>query len=618
VSEQQPTHRPDADEPATDAATAEDVAGEDASAEAASPEDGADARPVTTGSESVVRALEGAGVEHLFGVQGGAIMPVYDALYDSAMDHVTMAHEQGAAHAADAYGIVSGDPGVCLATSGPGATNLVTGLADASLDSDPMIALTGQVPSSMVGSDAFQEADTTGITSPVTKANYFAGDADTVGDTVGEAFALADEGRQGPTLVDLPKDVTNGATEQEPTAGRTPETYDPPERADTVAIETAADAIASAERPVILAGGGVIKAEACDKLREFATEYGVPVVTTMPAVGAFPEDSDLAMEMAGMHGTGYANMAITHCDVLFAIGTRFDDRLTGGVETFAPEAEIVHADIDPAEISKNVHADYPLLGDAGTVIDQVHDALDEERDTDMAATGERWEDWRERCLEWKSEYPMDYAAPDDAPLKPQFVVETVDAATADDTIVTTGVGQHQMWAVQYWTYTQPRTWVSSHGLGTMGYGLPSAIGARFAADDDQSVVCFDGDGSFLMTLQELAVAARENLDITVFVLNNEAVGMVRQWQDGFFEGRRMASEYPWVPDFATIAEAFGARGYTIDATDGASEVEDIVSEALGYDGPSVVDAHIDPTENVYPMVPSGGANGEFVLAEEQL
>lgn len=618
MSEQQPTHRPDADEPATDAATAEDVAGEDASAEAASPEDGADARPVTTGSESVVRALEGAGVEHLFGVQGGAIMPVYDALYDSAMDHVTMAHEQGAAHAADAYGIVSGDPGVCLATSGPGATNLVTGLADASLDSDPMIALTGQVPSSMVGSDAFQEADTTGITSPVTKANYFAGDADTVGDTVGEAFALADEGRQGPTLVDLPKDVTNGATEQEPTAGRTPETYDPPERADTVAIETAADAIASAERPVILAGGGVIKAEACDKLREFATEYGVPVVTTMPAVGAFPEDSDLAMEMAGMHGTGYANMAITHCDVLFAIGTRFDDRLTGGVETFAPEAEIVHADIDPAEISKNVHADYPLLGDAGTVIDQVHDALDEERDTDMAATGERWEDWRERCLEWKSEYPMDYAAPDDAPLKPQFVVETVDAATADDTIVTTGVGQHQMWAVQYWTYTQPRTWVSSHGLGTMGYGLPSAIGARFAADDDQSVVCFDGDGSFLMTLQELAVAARENLDITVFVLNNEAVGMVRQWQDGFFEGRRMASEYPWVPDFATIAEAFGARGYTIDATDGASEVEDIVSEALGYDGPSVVDAHIDPTENVYPMVPSGGANGEFVLAEEQL
>nr|WP_154019078.1 biosynthetic-type acetolactate synthase large subunit [Halococcus agarilyticus] len=615
MSEQQPTHRPDADEPTTDGAMAEEVAAEDTSTEAASPEDGADARPVTTGSESVVRALERAGVEHLFGVQGGAIMPVYDALYDSAMDHVTMAHEQGAAHAADAYGIVSGDPGVCLATSGPGATNLVTGLADASLDSDPMIALTGQVPTAMVGSDAFQEADTTGITSPVTKENYFASDADTVGDAVGEAFALADEGRQGPTLVDLPKDVTNGATEQEPAAGRTPETYDPPERAEREAVAAAATAIASAERPVILAGGGVIKAEACDELRKFATEYGVPVVTTMPAVGAFPEDHDLAMEMAGMHGTGYANMAITHCDAMFAVGTRFDDRLTGGVETFAPEAEIVHADIDPAEISKNVHADYPLLGDAGTVLDQVHDALAEERAADMSATGERWQEWREQCRDWKDEYPMDYAAPDDAPLKPQFVVEAVDAATADDTIVTTGVGQHQMWAVQYWTYTEPRTWVSSHGLGTMGYGLPSAIGARFAADDDQSVVCFDGDGSFLMTLQELVVAVREDLDIVVIILNNEAVGMVRQWQDGFFEGRRMASEYPWVPDFATLAEAFGARGYTIEDE---SEVEDVVSEALADDGPSVVDAHIDPTENVYPMVPSGGANGEFVLAEDQL
>ena len=615
MSEHQSTHRPDADEPTTDVARAEDTAPEDTTTETASPEDDAGDRPVTTGSESVVRALDNAGVEYLFGVQGGAIMPVYDALYDSGLSHVTMAHEQGAAHAADAYGIVSGDPGVCLATSGPGATNLVTGLADASLDSDPMIALTGQVPTGMVGSDAFQEADTTGITSPVTKENYFADDADTVGDAVGEAFALADEGRQGPTLVDLPKDVTNGATEREPAAGRTPETYDPPERADEPAVAAAAAAIASAERPVILAGGGVIKAEACDELREFATEYGVPVVTTMPAVGAFPEDHDLAMEMAGMHGTGYANMAITHCDVMFAVGTRFDDRLTGGVETFAPEAEIVHADIDPAEISKNVHADYPLLGDAGTVIEQVHDALAEERAADMSATGERWQEWREQCRDWQDEYPMDYAAPADAPLKPQFVVEAVDAATAEDTIVTTGVGQHQMWAVQYWTYTEPRTWVSSHGLGTMGYGLPAAIGARLAADDDQSVVCFDGDGSFLMTLQELVVAVRENLDITVFVLNNEAVGMVRQWQDGFFEGRRMASEYPWVPDFATLAEAFGARGYTIDDE---SEVEDVVEAALADDGPSVVDAHVDPTENVYPMVPSGGANGEFVLAEEQL
>jgi acetolactate synthase-1/2/3 large subunit len=563
--------------------------------------------PVTTGSESVVRALENTGVECLFGVQGGAIMPVYDALYDSALNHITMAHEQGAAHAADAFGIVSGKPGVCMATSGPGATNLVTGLADASMDSDPLIALTGQVPTDMVGSDAFQETDTTGVTSPVTKENYFASDADSVGDTVGEAFALAREGRQGPTLVDLPKDVTTGDTDREPDAGQTPDTYNPPERADDEAVETAAAALVRAEKPVILAGGGVLKGEASSELREFATEHGIPVVTTMPAIGVFPEDHELAMEMAGMHGTGYANMAVTHCDVLFAIGTRFDDRLTGGVETFAPEAEIIHADIDPAEISKNVHADYPLLGDAGTVIEQVADELD--------ASGERFQEWREQCQQWKTDYPMDYAMDEDGPLKPQFVVEAVDAATPDDTIVTTGVGQHQMWACQYWTYTEPRTWVSSHGLGTMGYGLPSAIGARIAADDDQSVVCFDGDGSFLMTMQELAVAVRENLDITVFILNNEAIGMVRQWQDSFHGGRRMASEYPWVPDFATLAEAFGARGFRMKDDD---EVEEVIEEALAYDGPSVVDSYIDPTENVYPMVPSGGANGKFVLEESQL
>jgi acetolactate synthase-1/2/3 large subunit len=588
---------------------------EDAEPEMAEPADTTDARPVTSGAESVARALERTGVETLFGVQGGAIMPIYDALYDSPLNHVTMAHEQGAAHAADAFGIVSGEPGICLATSGPGATNLVTGLADASMDSDPLVALTGQVPSAMVGTDAFQETDTTGVTNPVTKENYFADDADSVGDTVGEAFALADAGRQGPTLVDLPKDITTGPTDSEPAAGTAPETYDPPERADSEAVETAAGVLARADKPVILAGGGIIKGEACDELRKFATEYGIPVVTTMPAVGAFPEDHDLAMEMAGMHGTGYANMAITHCDAMFAVGTRFDDRLTGGVETFAPEAEIIHADIDAAEISKNIAADYPLLGEASVVIEQVHESMADERAADMAATGERFQEWVEQCQQWQTDYPMDYSMGEDDSLKPQFVVETVDAATDDDTIVTTGVGQHQMWAVQYWTYTEPRTWVSSHGLGTMGYGLPSAIGARFAADDDQSVVCFDGDGSFLMTLQELAVAVREDLDITVFILNNEAVGMVRQWQDSFHGGRRMASEYPWVPDFAALAEAFGARGFRMESHD---EVADVVEDALAYDGPSVVDAFIDPTEDVYPMVPSGGSNGRFVLAEEQL
>jgi acetolactate synthase-1/2/3 large subunit len=561
--------------------------------------------PVTNGAQSVVRALENASVEYLFGVQGGAIMPVYDALFDSSMTHVTMAHEQGAAHAADAYGIVTGKPGVCLATSGPGATNLVTGIADADMDSDPLVALTGQVPTDFVGSDAFQETDTTGVTRPITKQNYFAGDADTVGDVVGEAFALAKRGRQGPTLVDLPKDVTQAETDREPGPARTPDTYRPAERADEGAVREAAEAFAASERPVILAGGGVIKAEASDELRRFAIEHEVPVVTTMPGIGAFPEDHELSLEWAGMHGTGYANLALTMTDCMLAVGTRFDDRLTGGVETFAPDAEIIHVDIDPAEISKNVEADYGLVGDAKAVLDQFHEALSR---TPAAA------EWREQCQEWKRQYPMDYEAPDDEPLKPQFVVEAVDEATPDDTVVTTGVGQHQMWACQYWTVTEPRTWVSSHGLGAMGYGLPATIGAKLAAPD-REVVCFDGDGSFLMTCQELTVAVRENLDISVFVLNNEFIGMVRQWQDGFYEGRHMASEYGWMPAFDKLAESFGAKGFRIDDYD---EVADTVEAALAYDGPSVVDVHVDPAENVYPMVPSGGDNGLFALTEDQL
>ncbi|MDR9381349.1 MAG: biosynthetic-type acetolactate synthase large subunit [Natronomonas sp.] len=571
------------------------------------PETETDTTPkeIETGADAVVRSLENAGVEHVFGVQGGAIMPVYDALYHSEMAHITMAHEQGAAHAADAYGTVTGDPGVCMATSGPGATNLVTGIADANMDSDPLVALTGQVPTEFVGNDAFQETDTVGVTSPVTKANFFADDPTSVGGDVGTAFALANRGRQGPTLVDLPKDVTNGETTDDPGAPELPDTYAPPEKADSDAVSEAATALARAEKPVILAGGGVIKAEASDELRAFATEHEIPVITTMPGTGSFPEDHELSLEIAGMHGTGYANMAITVTDCMLAVGTRFDDRLTGGVETFAPDAEVIHVDIDAAEISKNIEADHPLVGDAKVVLDQLADSM-----VGSPAT----ESWVEQCQTWKSEYPMDYAAPDDEPVKPQYIVERFDELTDDDTIVTTGVGQHQMWAWQYWTWTKPRTWVTSHGLGTMGYGLPAAIGAKLAAPE-QDVVCFDGDGSFLMTCQELSVAVRENLDITVVVLNNSAIGMVRQWQDAFFGERHMASEYPWIPDFDTLAEAFGARGFRIDTYD---EVEEVIEAALGYDGPSVIDVHIDPGENVYPMVPSGGDNGLFALTEGQL
>jgi acetolactate synthase-1/2/3 large subunit len=607
MSEQTPVSPPEGDRTDSDAQATETTPTE--------ADDGATTRDtVSTGAESVVAALEQAGAETLFGVQGGAIMPVYDALYDSdELTHITMAHEQGASHAADAYGIVSGKPGVCLATSGPGATNLVTGLADASMDSDPVIALTGQVPTNFVGNDAFQETDTVGVTQPVTKHSYFAADSDTVGTEVGEAFALAEEGRQGPTLVDLPKDVTQGETDQFPGEPETPDTYNPPTEADAEAVDAAATALAEAERPVVLAGGGVIKAEASDELRQFAKEYEIPVITTMPGIGSFPEDHELSLEWAGMHGTGYANMAITNTDCMLAIGTRFDDRLTGDVETFAPDAEVIHVDIDPAEISKNIEADYPLIGDAKQVLRQLDDAMPVAYDAADTSPDE-YAEWREQCQEWKDEYAMTYDMPEDEPLKPQYVVERYSELADDDAIVTTGVGQHQMWASQFWTFTEPRTWVSSHGLGTMGYGVPSAIGAKIAAPD-QEVVCFDGDGSFLMTVQELSVAVREDLDITYVVLNNEAVGMVRQWQDGFYEGRRMASEYPWIPQFDMLAEAFGARGFRLEDPE---EVDEIIEKARSYDGPAVIDAIIDPGENVYPMVPSGGDNGLFALNGDQL
>ncbi|THE63285.1 biosynthetic-type acetolactate synthase large subunit [Salinadaptatus halalkaliphilus] len=597
----------EADEQDDDQEQITDSAAPDAAADTGPAETtDSESAPVTTGAEAVIRALENAGVEYAFGVQGGAIMPVYDALYDSEIYHVTMAHEQGAAHAADAYGIVSGEPGICLATSGPGATNLVTGIADADMDSDPMVALTGQVPTEFVGNDAFQETDTTGVTTPVTKDNTFASDSDRVGTDVSEAFALAREGRPGPTLVDLPKDITNGETDAEPDAPTTPDTYQVQERADPEIVAEAAERIENSARPALLLGGGVIKGEASEVCREFAIEHEIPVVTTMPGLGAFPEDHELSMEMAGMHGTGYANMAITHCDTLIAVGTRFDDRLTGGIETFAPDAEVIHVDIDPAEISKNIHADYPLVGDADTAVSQLAEAVDSSPEATK---------WRAQCQQWKSDYSMAYDAPDDAPVQPEFVVEALDEATSDEAIVTTGVGQHQMWACQYWTFTEPRTWVSSHGLGAMGYGLPSAIGARLAADDDQEVICVDGDGSFLMTLQGLSVAVREELDITVAVLNNEYIGMVRQWQDAFFEGRHAASDYGWMPEFDKLAEAFGAQGFRIDDYD---EVADTIEAAVDYDGPSVIDVHIDPEANVYPMVPSGGDNGQFALTEDQL
>ncbi|WP_435063694.1 thiamine pyrophosphate-binding protein [Halobaculum sp. EA56] len=543
-------------------------------------------RPPGTGAEAVVRALERAGVEHAFGVQGGAIMPVYDALSRSDVRHVTMAHEQGAAHAADAYGVVSGTPGVCLATSGPGATNLVTGLAGAAADSDPVLALTGQAPSHLIGRDAFQETDTTAMTEPVTKENYLATDPDTVGDTVAEAFERARSGRPGPTLVDLPKDVSLSRTDREADGssrhGRIPEpgAVDGGDL-DGEHLDAAADALAAADRPVVLAGGGVIAGDAWRELRAFAVEFGVPVATTTSGRGSIPEDHRLALGVAGASGTDRENAALRECDALLAVGTRFDDRLAGAVEPFAPDATVVHVDVDPAEIDKNVRADYPLVGDAATVLERLHEAMPAQ-----PAVAER----RERCRRRSDGLPPEYPVPESGSPPPEFVVEATDALTPDDTVVTTDVDRHLPGAMRYWTCRNPRTWVASHGLGTPGYGLPAAVGARVAAGSDRSVVCFTSVGSVVPTVRELAVAVRQRLDLTVIVFAAAGGGTLPRGRQPAPAGGPAASPESGAPGADALAEAFGARGWRLETAD---EVEDTLREALGHAGPSVVDARVD-------------------------
>ena len=534
-----------------------------------------------TGGEAAVATLERAGVDHLFGVQGGAIMPVYDALYSETMNHVTMAHERSAVHAADAYGVVSGSPGVCLATSGPGATNLVTGLADATANAAPVLALTGQAPSHFIGQDAFQEAATVGVTQPVTKGNSIVTDVDAVGDTVAEAFALARAGCPGATLVDLPKDVTLATTDRSPAVPSDPAGADAPERADPASVRAAAEALAHAERPVVCSGGGVITGDASDELRAFATAHGLPVITTASGLGSFPEDHPLARSVAGTHGTASANRALANADVVLAVGARFDDRRTGGVESLAPDAEVVHLAVDATEINGAVRADYPLVGDVGTVLGQLFDAMP--RSPDAAA-------WRAQSEAWRREHSLD-DAPADGSLHPRTVVERLDELTPDDTLVTAGGGRHRLWAMRYWTFRQPRTWLSSNGLGTMGYGLPAAIGACVATGGARSVVCFEGDDSFLTTAQELAVAVRERLDLTVVVLNDADPESPRRSGDTPSADHRPTSTRAGVPQFDALADVFGARGFRIDHPD---DVGRTLDAALTVDGPSVVDVHLDP------------------------
>ncbi|CAN5659298.1 acetolactate synthase large subunit [soil metagenome] len=561
-----------------------------------------------TGAQSLLRSLEAAGTEVVFGIPGGAILPLYDPLLESPIRHILMRHEQGAGHAAEGYAHATGRVGVCMATSGPGATNLVTPIADAFMDSIPLVAITGQVPRPVIGNDAFQEADICGITMPITKHNYKVVDADEIPTTVAEAFHIASSGRPGPVLIDVPKDVLQSATGFE-----WPSTVDLPGYRPTVKpnrrqVRAAADLIREARRPVLYVGGGVVKARAAQELGRLAQTIGAPVVTTLMARGAFPDDHPLCLGMPGMHGSYAAVTAMQRCDLLIALGARFDDRVTGRLDGFAPAAKIIHADIDPAEIGKNRGADVPIVGDARSVIEELTRAVL----LDSSTSG--WCDfsaWAEEVSSWSRRWPVAYSQDDDGPIKPQLVVERIGEATAGEAVVVTGVGQHQMWASQLVRCNRPYSFVTSGGLGTMGFAVPAALGAKVGRPTER-VVAIDGDGCFQMTAQELATAAIEKIPFTVAVLNNQHLGMVRQWQQLFYDERFSQVHLPPdVPDLVRLTEAYGGVGLRATTVD---EVDAIIDKALGIDDrPCVIDFRVDPEEMCYPIVPAGASNDDIIL-----
>lgn len=561
---------------------------------------------VRSGAQAVIEGLKAEGVTIIFGITGGAIMPVYDVLYDDdEIRHVTAGHEQGAVHAADGYARASGAVGVCMATSGPGATNLVTGLANAYMDSIPVVALTGQVPTGLVGGDAFQEADIRGITLPITKHNWMLRHPDDIPRTIQEGFYIARTGRPGPVLLDLPKDMTTGQTSAERPGRVELEGYDPTYNGHPQQLAEAVEAIRDSRRPAIIAGGGVISSEASDELKELADWLRIPVISTLMGLGAFPGDNPLFLGMLGMHGTGYANKAVTHSDLLICIGTRFDDRITGKVSTFAPEARVIHIDIDPSEIGKNVAAHIPIVGDAKEILKSLNRATG---GLDRPDTGP----WLKQLGKWKDKYPLTCDG-SGTTLKPQYVIEELGGLAEEDAIITTGVGQHQMWVAQYYTFRRPRTLITSGGLGTMGFGLPAAIGAQIAKPGRQ-VVCVDGDGSFLMTIQELATVVRERLPITMLILNNRHLGMVRQWQQLFYNGRYAETSLRGGPRYDAVAEAFGAKGTRVERPE---EVRPAIKEGLkNREGPTVIDFIVEEEENVFPMVPAGASVKDFMVGEE--
>jgi acetolactate synthase-1/2/3 large subunit len=565
-----------------------------------------------TGAQSLIRALECAGVDTVFGIPGGAILPAYDPLFDSKqIRHILVRHEQGAGHAAQGYAVETGRVGVCMATSGPGATNLVTPLADAHMDSVPIVAITGQVPSAAIGSDAFQEADIRGITMPVTKHNFLVTNPDDIPRVIAEAFYIASTGRPGPVLVDIAKDALQAMTTFEYPTSVTLAGYRPVTRPHAKQVREAARLIAASERPVLYVGGGVIRARASEELRVLAELTQIPVVTTLMARGAFPDSHPLHLGMPGMHGTVAAVGALQRSDLLISLGARFDDRVTGRLDSFAPEAKVIHADIDPAEISKNRHADVPIVGDCREVIADLIVAIQSEYDA-----GNRGEPgpWLAQCQAWREKYPTGYETHEDS-LSPQYVIERIGALSGPDATYVAGVGQHQMWAAHFVRYERPRSWINSGGLGTMGFAVPAAMGAK-VGNPDRTVWAIDGDGCFQMTNQELATCALNGIPIKVAVINNSSLGMVRQWQTLFYEGRYSNTDLhsARIPDFVKLAEALGCIGLRCDS---AADVDATIQKAneIG-DAPVVVDFIVNPDAMVWPMVAAGTSNDAIKIARD--
>ena len=577
-----------------------------------------------TGAQALVKSLEMQEVEVIFGLPGGAILPVSDPILDSPLRQILVRHEQGAGHMAEGYAHATGRPGVAMVTSGPGATNIVTALADAYMDSIPLVCVTGQVATSSIGTDAFQESDTTGITLGVTKHNWLVTDAADIPRIVREAFHIATTGRPGPVLIDIPKDVATSTMDWYWPDGVDLPGYHPPSQPDPAAIHAAAELLLAAERPVIYAGGGILKSRASKTLRDLVDLTGIPVVTTLMARGAFPDSHPLCLGMPGMHGNYTAVTAMQQADLLVALGSRFDDRVTGKVSAFAPRAKVIHVDIDKAEIGKVRRPEVAILADCRLAIEALVESLSASGPLDKG----RLEPWIATLSKWQAEYPYTYdrSEPEQAEvtangtgrrptLKPQFVIERLRALTPPDTILVSGVGQHQMWASQHWAFEYPNTWINSGGLGTMGFAVPAAIGAKVGRPD-RMVWAVDGDGCFQMTAQELATATAEKIPVKIAILNNAYLGMVRQWQHMFYE-ERYSEVYlsPDLPDYVGWAEAMGCVGLRVETKD---EVGPAIEKANGIDDkPVVIDFRTDSMEHVFPMVPAGASNDDIVVHPSQ-